>query len=160
MKSYKKSILDCAGRHQGPHGDARPTDQRKMDEYLYAVRDIEKRIQSAEQNGEVEITPDIDRPAGVPADFSEHVKLMFDMMTIAFQADLTRVTTFMYGREGSNRTYRPIGVSGAHHGLTHHRGDEKLIEDITKINVHHMELFRLLSTARPSRKATGVCWTI
>ncbi len=143
MKSYKKSILDFVQEDtQSLMGTLGPTDKRKMDEYLYAVRDIEKRIESQEKNGEVEITPDIERPAGVPADFAEHVKLMYDMMTIAFQADLTRVSTFMYGREGSNRTYRPIGVSGAHHGMTHHRGDAEKIEDITKINVHHMELFR------------------
>ncbi|MBI1353357.1 MAG: DUF1552 domain-containing protein [Acidobacteria bacterium] len=142
MKSYKKSILDFVQDDtKALMGTLGPTDQRKMDEYLYAVRDIEKRIETAEKNGETEIVPDIERPAGVPADFAEHVKLMYDMMTIAYQADLTRVTTFMYGREGSNRTYRPIGVPGAHHGLTHHRGDEEKIEDITKINVHHMELF-------------------
>ena len=107
-----------------------PTDRRKLDEYLYGIREIEKRIESAAKT----ITPDMEAPEGVPVDFAEHVKLMFDLMTIAFQTDSTRIATFMLGREGSNRTYREIGVPDPHHGISHHRGDAALIEKLAKIN--------------------------
>jgi hypothetical protein len=80
-------------------------------------------------------------PDGVPAEFAEHVKLMFDLMTVAFQTDSTRVASFMIGREGSNRTYREIGVPDPHHGISHHRGDTALIEKLAQINRYHMEQF-------------------
>ena len=141
-KAYKKSILDFVRDDtQSLLGDLGTTDRRKMEEYLTAVRDIEKRLDMAEQNDAPVMTPEFERPAGVPVEFAEHVDLMFGLMTTALQADQTRVASFMFGREGSNRTYRPIGVSGAHHGMTHHRGDAEKIEDIAKINVFHMELF-------------------
>ena len=104
---YKKSILDLVSedtrRLQGSLG---PTDRRKLDEYLYAVRDIEARIETAEREDKDSV-PSMDKPAGVPVDFSQHVHLMFDLMTIAFQADLTRIVTFMMGRAGTE----PIGRS-------------------------------------------------
>ena len=77
----------------------------------------------------------------MPVDFAEHAKLMFDLQVVAFQTDQTRIATFMLAREGSNRTYREIGVPGGHHGLTHHRNDEEKIRKISKINRYHMELF-------------------
>jgi hypothetical protein len=77
----------------------------------------------------------------VPADFAEHVRLMFDLMTVAFQTDSTRIASFMVGREGSNRTYREIEVPDPHHGISHHRGDEVLIEKLAKINRYHIEQF-------------------
>ncbi len=140
-KLYKESILDFVQQDtKSLMSNLGPTDKRKLDEYLFSVRDIEKRIAAAEADGP-EIAPTIDRPDGIPIEFQKHVRLMYDLMTLAFQANLTQVATFMYGREGSNRTYREIGVSGAHHGLTHHRGDPQKIEDITKINSFHMEQF-------------------
>lgn len=118
------------------------SDQRKLDEYLYSVREIERRIQTAEKNpGDRPMTPTIDKPAGVPVTFEEHCKLMFDLQVVAFQTDLTRVITFMVGREGSNRTYRSIGVPEAHHGISHHLGAADKIEKLAQINVHHMEMF-------------------
>ena len=139
---YKKSILDFVRSDtQSLMSDLGSADKRKMDEYLTAVRDIEKRIELAESGQVQEVTPTFERPMGVPVDFAEHVTLMFDLMAVAFQADMTRVSTFMFGREGSNRTYREIEVPGAHHGLTHHKGNKENIEDITKINVFHMALF-------------------
>jgi len=141
-KAYKKSILDFVRDDtQSLLGDLGATDRRKMDEYLTAVRDIEKRLDRAEENDQPVMTPEFERPAGVPVEFAEHVNLMFDLMATALQADQTRIATFMFGREGSNRTYREIEVPGAHHGLSHHKGDEHKIEDIAKINVFHMELF-------------------
>ena len=141
---YKKSILDLVSedtrRLQGSLG---PTDRRKLDEYLYAVRDIEARIETAEREDK-DSAPAMDKPAGVPVDFSQHVHLMFDLMTIAFQADLTRIVTFMMGREGSTRTYREIGVSDPHHPLTHHRNDLEMLEKVCKINCFHAEQFAYL----------------
>ena len=136
---YEKSILDFVlddtrtlTRQLGP------TDRRKMDEYLSAVREIERRIQLAEQAPQP-IVPPIEKPNAVPAAFQDYARLMLDMMWIAFQTDLTRVSTFMIGREGSDRTYREIGISDPHHPLTHHRGNPEWIEKITQINTHHVQ---------------------
>lgn len=138
---YRKSILDFVSEDTAELQKALgPTDRRKLDEYLDGVREIEKRIERAESNAK-EIVPDMPVPEGVPAEFAEHVKLMFDLMTVAFQTDSTRVATFMIGREGSNRTYREIGVPDPHHGISHHRGDEALIEKLAQINRYHMEQF-------------------
>ena len=117
-----------------------PVDRRKLDEYLFAVRDIEKRIESLE-NAPAGLVPEMDIPEGIPIDFAEHLRLLFDLQTVAFQTDLTRITTLMIGREGSNRTYREIGVSGAHHGLTHHQGNQSKIEQISRINRYHTQQF-------------------
>jgi hypothetical protein len=117
-------------------------DRRKLTEYLDAVRDIERRIQKAEdQSADAVELPAIERPGGIPVTFDEHAKLMYDLQVVAFQADLTRIITCMVAREGSNRTYRSIGVPEAHHGLTHHQGNTEKIEKITQINAHHVELF-------------------
>lgn len=118
-----------------------PADRRKLDEYLFAIRQIEKQIEINE-NTNVDIDPNMERPQGIPIDFAEHLRLMYDLQAVAFQTDLTRVSTLMIGREGSNRTYREIGVSGAHHGLTHHGGDKVKIEQISKINRYHIEQFK------------------
>jgi len=140
-KRYQKSILDFVQQDTRKlQADLGPTDQRKLDEYLTGVREIEQRIAASEATA-AHADPSMDRPSGVPVDFAEHTRLMFDLQVVAFQTDQTRITTFMLGREGSNRTYREIGVSGAHHGLTHHRNDEEKIRQISKINRYHMELF-------------------
>jgi len=114
-------------------------DHRKIDEYLTAVREIERRIQFAEK--EDRQTPSFEKPGGVPADFGDYAKLMFDLMLAAFQTGATRVSTFMIGREGSTRTYREIGISDAHHPITHHGGDPELIEKVVRINTYHVEQF-------------------
>ena len=116
-----KSILDYVTEDTRKlRGDLGATDKRKLDEYLYAVREIETRIENSEKQG-AEAAPPMGRPSGIPLDFSEHARLMFDLMAVAFQTDSTRIATLMLGREGSTRTYREIGVSDAHHPLTHHR---------------------------------------
>lgn len=117
-------------------------DKGKLTEYLDAIRDIERRIQLAEEQ-KVQL-PVMDRPVGVPDSFDEHCKLMMDLQVIAFQADLTRVITFMMAREGSNRSYRSIGVSDGHHSVTHHQNDKEKIEKVAKINTHHAEMFAYL----------------
>jgi hypothetical protein len=116
-------------------------DRGKLTEYLDSIRDIERRIQKAEEQNASMKMPVVERPAGVPADFEEHAKLMMDLQVIAFQADLTRVITFMIGREGSNRPYRQIGISDGHHSLTHHQNDPEKIEKVTQIDGYHVKLF-------------------
>jgi len=138
---YNKSILDfvMSGARR-LEADLGPTDRRKLDEYLSSVREIERRIEMAEANNN-EIAPSMDKPDGIPVDYSEHARLMFDLQAVAFQTDSTRVITFMMGREGSNRAYREIGISDAHHPLTHHRNQAGMIEKVTQINCYHVEQF-------------------
>ncbi|MFN9891906.1 MAG: DUF1552 domain-containing protein [Acidobacteriota bacterium] len=136
---YKKSILDLTRENtQRLVSALGSTDRRKMDEYLTAIREVEVRIAKAENDPEI---PTGEKPSGIPFSYREYVKLMFDLQTIAFQSDLTRVSTMMLGREGSVRVYPEIGVPDPHHPLTHHRNNEDFIEKVTKINEHHVELF-------------------
>jgi Protein of unknown function (DUF1552) len=104
------------------------------------VREIERQIQKAESDGK-SVTPTMEKPGGIPPSFADYAKLMFDLEALAFQADLTRVSTLMIGREGSLQTYPEIGVPDSHHPLTHHRNNPEWIEKVTKINVFHAELF-------------------
>ena len=127
-----------------------PRDRVKLSEYLEAVRDVERRIQMAEQQTTREL-PAMDQPAGVPDSFEEHAKLMFDLQVLAYQADLTRVITFMMGHETSNRAYPEIGVPDSHHALSHHGGDNALIERLKKVDGYLTTMFayyvnRLAST--------------
>jgi hypothetical protein len=117
-----------------------PTDRRKLDEYLSSIREIERQMEKAEKEY-AQINPGMPKPYGVPADFAEHFKLMSDMITIAFQADLTRVLTFLVTREGTSRPYREIGIPDGHHPLTHHRNDPALIEKVMQINAYHVKQF-------------------
>ena len=125
-------------------------DRVKLNEYLEAVRDVERRIQLAERQDAKELPP-MDRPAGVPDRFVDHAALMFDLQVLAYQADLTRVISFMVGHETSNRAYPEIGVPDAHHALSHHGGDTLLIERLKKVDAHLTTVFaryvdRLAST--------------
>ncbi len=138
---YKKSILDFVLEDTRQlEGAVGPADRRKLDEYLSAVREIERRIEETERNSR-EITPGIEKPAGIPVDYHEHARLLFDLLVVAFQADLTRVATVLMGREGSTRPYREIGVSDAHHPLTHHRNNPDMIAKVVQINRYHVEQF-------------------
>jgi hypothetical protein len=115
-----------------------PTDQRKLDEYLTSIREIEHQIAKAEQDT-TQINPGMEKPYGIPSDFAEHFKLMTDMVTVAFQADLSRVVTFIVTREGTSRSYREIGIPDGHHPLTHHRNDPATMEKVAQINVYHTQ---------------------
>ncbi len=138
---FRRSILDFVREDTRKlQGDLGPTDRRKLDEYLTSVRSIEQQIEKAEADG-VQVDPGMDKPYGVPADFADHFKLMTDMITVAFQADLTRVVTFLVTREGTSRPYREIGISDGHHPLTHHRYDPERMEKVVRINRYHMEQF-------------------
>lgn len=143
---YRRSILDFVSEDTKKlEGDLGPTDRRKLDEYLSSIREVERQLERAEKDN-AQIDPHkfngaLDKPYGVPADFAEHFKLMTDMMTIAFQADLTRVMTFLVTHEGTSRSYREIGISDGHHPLTHHRNQAELMEKVTAINTYHMTQF-------------------
>ena len=139
---YQKSILDFVLE------DARSltrkvsgNDRQKLDEYLVAVREIEQRIQRAEGESVSKSTvlAGLGKPEGVPDSYQEHIRLMGDMMILAFQTDVTRVSTFMLANAGSNRSYRPIGVNEGHHSLSHHQNDRDKLEKISKINTFHVE---------------------
>lgn len=135
--AYRKSILDMVQDDtRRISADLGASDRHKLDEYLFAVREIERRIEAAE-NDPRRFTPDMQMPAGIPFYFSEHLTLMYDLQVAAFQGDLTRVATMVTGREGSTRTYPEIEIPDQHHPLTHHRGNPEMIEKVTKINEFH-----------------------
>ncbi|HUP78883.1 MAG TPA: DUF1552 domain-containing protein, partial [Pirellula sp.] len=118
-----------------------PSDRDKIDGYLENVRDVERRIQQAESSVKDNPLPDLDRPIGVPFAYADHARLMFDLQLLAFQGDITRVTTFQLAREASNRTYPEIGVPDPHHPITHHSKDPEKLAKIAKINQFHVSLF-------------------
>jgi hypothetical protein len=114
-------------------------DRQRVSDYLDNLREIERRIQRAESRGKTDVTLDV--PVGVPDSFEEHVGLMYDLMAVAYQADVTRVFTFMLSRELSQRTYANIGVTEQHHSVSHHGNDPQKIAQNVKVNTYHMGLF-------------------
>lgn len=118
-----------------------PSDRSRVTEYFDSVRELERRIERSEQRRASEPTPDFERPAGIPENFSEHVNTMFDLQWLAYQGDVTRVCTFMMGRELSSRMFSEIGVNEAHHALSHHRDDANQIAKLAKINTFQTQLF-------------------
>jgi len=138
---YRRSILDfVTDDTRKLEGSLGPADRRKLDEYLASIREIERQIEKAERDNS-QIEPHMEKPYGIPADFAEHFRLMSDMMTVAFQADLTRVITFLVTHEGTSRPYREIDIPDGHHPLTHHKGQADLIEKVTQINAYHVRQF-------------------
>lgn len=139
--SMRRSILDSVmGATRQLQADLGGTDRRKMDEYLTSVREIELQVQRTEREGTI-LDPGIDKPFGVPIDFADYFRLMTDMMVIAFKADITRISTLMIGREGSVRPYPEIGVADGHHPLTHHQGNQEMLDKVRRINTLHTMLF-------------------
>ena len=139
-----RSILDSVSdKAASLRGRLAAGDRLKLTEYLDAVRDVERRIQKAEEQVGREV-PLVDQPAGIPQDFAEHARLMFDMLALAYQTDLTRVSTFMIGREVSSRPYPEIGIPDSHHPLSHHENDPGKLDDLGRLNRHHVEQFRHL----------------
>jgi hypothetical protein len=136
----QKSILDSVlEKLNGLSREIGPQDQIKMEEYTEAVRDVERRIQIAESQIDVEL-PYYEAPQGAPPVFADHMELMFDLQYLALQADLTRVVSFMVGKEQSARPYPEIGVPDAHHPLSHHNQVPELIQRMSLINRYHAEL--------------------
>jgi hypothetical protein len=151
-RSILDSITQEVAHLQGTLGRG---DRTKLVEYLEAIRDVERRIQKAEEQSGQEL-PVIDHPAGIPATYDEHVKLMFDLEVLAYQCDLTRVVTFMFGREQSGMTYPQIGVPDAHHPISHHQNNQTKIANLAKINAYHVELFAyLLNKLRSTADGEG-----
>jgi len=153
----RASLLDAVrGEFQRLKRSLGPADQQRVEAYESAVRDVERRIQQAESATADDRLPDLDRPRGVPALYSEHAKLMFDLQRLALQADLTRVITFQMSRETSNRTYPEIGVSEPHHPLTHHGNDPEKIAKVAEINRFHVSLFaQFLQSLQQTPEAGG-----
>ncbi len=140
-RKYNLSILDLvmddADRLRARLGIH---DKRKMDEYFQAVREIELRLNRADQAKLDKLAAGTPHPAGVPADYGEHVKLMADMMVLAFQGDLTRISTLMFCNDGSNRSYKQIGVPEGHHDMSHHGTDPVKLEKKRQIDRYHVQL--------------------
>jgi hypothetical protein len=142
----RKSILDAAGAEIARLQTSLPkSDRTKLAEYLESIRDIERRIQLAEDQGDRDL-PLVEYPTGIPSDWEEHVNLMFDLMVLAFQCDLTRVITLMTGREQSGMTYPQIGVPDAHHPISHHQQEPEKVAKVAKINAYHVTMFSNLLT--------------
>lgn len=138
---YRRSILDFVTEDTRTiQSSLGPTDKRKLDEYLSSVREIELQIEKAEKDNS-QVDPGMEKPFGVPNDFAEHFKLMTDMITVAFQADLTRIVTFLVTHEGTSRAYREIGIADGHHPLTHHRNQIELMDKVARINLYHVQQF-------------------
>jgi hypothetical protein len=136
-----KSILDSVTAKLAMlKNELGPQDQAKVEEYADAIRDVERRIQKAEEQRDVEL-PTIEQPLGAPPVFEDHLALMLDLQILAFQSDLTRVITFMLSKEQSARPYPQIGVPEAHHPLSHHNDVPELIAKMSKINRYHTQLF-------------------
>jgi hypothetical protein len=152
QKSLLDVVMDDARalqRQLGRH------DQQKLDEYLTGVREIEQRIQRTERFGDLPV-PDLDVPAGIPANYGDHMDLMFDLLAMAFETDSTRVATLLLAGDGSNRAYPQIGIPEGHHYCSHHRNDPDLMEKIGKIDRYYMERFaRFLKKLDAKRDIDG-----
>jgi hypothetical protein len=136
-RSLLDSVNDRVNQLQKKLGRA---DNRKVDDYLTSLREVERRIQKAEEQS-ANALPDVRQPAGIPDVFEEHVRLLYDLQLLAYQSDLTRVITFMYGREQTGRPYPQIGVPEPHHPVTHHQNNPAKMEKCTRIQRHHLMLF-------------------
>ena len=151
-----RSILDSVtGKVDDLQRGLGTGDRRKIAQYLDAVRDVERRIQRAEEQSDRDL-PLVQQPAGVPEAFDEYMRLMFELQRLAWQTDLTRVVTFMVGREISGRTYNEIGIPDAHHPLSHHLDDPAKIATMSKINTYHVSLFaEFVDTLRATPDGDG-----
>jgi len=136
-----RSILDVVNEQlQRLNTRLGPADRLKFGEYLESIRDVERRIQRAEEQNSREL-PVVDQPMGIPTDYQEHARLMLDLLALAYQTDLTRVSTFMLAREVSGRAYPEIGVSDSHHPLSHHQNETAKLERLHKVNEYHFRQF-------------------
>jgi hypothetical protein len=153
----RASLLDAVtedfarlGRQLGPG------DRARLGKYLDSIREVERRIQKAEASVQDNPLRDLDRPAGVPTDYADHARLMFDLQVLALEGDITRVITFQLARETSNRSYPEIGVSDPHHPLTHHGNDPEKIARMAKINQFHVSLLAyFLERLKATPEASG-----
>lgn len=153
---YRKSILDLIlDDASSLRKQLGLKDQQKLDEYLSGVREIELRLERMEKENPAMFVAGASKPAGAPGDFGEHIRLMGDMMVLAFQADLTRVATFMFANEGSNRSYRLIDVPDGHHDISHHGKDPVKLEKKRKIDTFHTQQLAYILQKMASIKEPG-----
>ena len=139
-RALNKSILDFALESaRGFNSRLSKLDQDKLDEYFSSLRELEQRIEREEKNWDQ--LPSIKTPEGIPNNYSEHLKIMFDMMVLAFQSDSTRISSFLLAHDGSNRSFRDIGVPEGHHSLSHHKNDPEKIKKLAKIDQFYSEQF-------------------
>jgi hypothetical protein len=152
----RKSILDSVSEKLAElNRELGPQDRIKIDEYTEAVRDVERRIEKAEKQSDIEL-PKVDQPQGAPPVFEDHLELMLELQLLAFRSDLTRVVSFMIGKEQSARPYPQIGVPEAHHPLSHHNNVPELVAQMSKINRYHAELFaKYLAKLRATSDGDG-----
>ena len=140
-----RTIIDAVGAElKRLEGILGPGDRTKVSEYVDSVRDVERRIQTAEAQSSREL-PLVDEPAGIPEDYATHAKLQMDLLALAYQIDLTRVSTFMLAKEVSGRAYPEIGVSDSHHPLSHHQDEAAKLERLHKVNEYHFQQFAYLA---------------
>ena len=135
----KKSVLDFI-QHDAKtlHRHLGRTDRHKIDEYLTGIREIEKQIEKAESLG-IPIDPGVPAPDAIPHSYQDHLRMLFDMMVLAFKTDSTRISTFLMAHDGSNRSFKDIGVSEGHHNISHHQGNEQNLEKIAKIDEFYLQ---------------------
>lgn len=153
---YDKSILDFVmddtkslQKHLGY------TDKQKLDEYLNSIREIERRMSNADKFAKVNL-PKYDKPTGIPNSYRDHIRLMYDLMWLAFQTDTTRISTFMLAHDGSNRSFPEVGVTDAHHGISHHQGDPERLEKLAKIDEFYSEQFAyFLDKLKSTKEGNG-----
>jgi len=139
-RALNKSILDFALESaRGFNSRLSKMDQEKLDEYFSSLRELEQRIEREEKNWD--LLPSIKTPEGIPDNYREHLKIMFDMMVLAFQSDSTRISSFLLAHDGSNRSFRDIGVPEGHHSLSHHKNDPEKIKKLAKIDQFYSEQF-------------------
>lgn len=142
LARQNSSILDYVREDLGRlNRSLGPADRIQVEEHIDSVREVERRIQTVEQKGDQNALQALERPRGIPERFDEHVKLMYELQWLAFRADLTRVVTFMLGRELNFRTYPEIGLTAGHHTMSHHQERPELIERYAKLNTYQTDLF-------------------
>lgn len=150
--SVLDAVMDDARSLESKLGGA---DKRKLDEYLTSIREMENSLQRNKKEN-VEIKPPIEKPTGIPKEYSEHMKALADLQVLAFQADLTRFSTFVFANEGSNRSYKFIGVPEGHHDLSHHGGDKEKHQKISRINQFHLDhLAYLIGKLKAVKEGNG-----
>src|SRR3989441_2611531 len=155
LQQHKSMLDSVAEKLASLKRDLGPQDQAKVEEYTEAGRDVERRLQRAEEQRDVEL-PTLEQPQGAPPVFEDHLALMLDLQLLAFQSDLTRVISFIIGKEQSARPYPQIGVPEAHHPLSHHNDLPELIAHMSKINRYHTQLFsQYLAKLRTTRDGDG-----
>jgi hypothetical protein len=136
-----RSILDAVTARLGQFKRLLgPSDRGRVDDYLDTIREVEQRIQRAERANAATPLPSLEQPSGVPDSYDEHLKLLYDLLALAYQADVTRVSCTQIAREQSGRTYPDIGVPEGHHTISHHQMDSHNVEQYTKVNVYHLSL--------------------